>query len=94
MLKNKSPPQAEFFLMFLRQKRGKVVLLSDFGSQNIDKNKKTERQIPGKVRQGFFFPLIMGGKQDFGSYFPPIIRDPGGKIEVIFPPLSGTLGGK
>ena len=49
MLKNKSPPQAEIFWVFLRQKRGKVVLLSDFGNQNIDKNKKTERQIPGKV---------------------------------------------
>jgi len=36
----------------------------------------------------------MGGKQDFGNYFPPIIRDTGGEIEVISPPLSGTLGGK
>ena len=49
MLKNKSAPQAKKFGVFSRQKRGKVVFLGDFGSQNMDKNKKTERQIPGKV---------------------------------------------
>ena len=33
----------------------------------------------------------MGGKQDFGNYFPPIIRDPGGEIFFISPPLSGEI---
>ena len=45
MLKNKSRPQAEIVWCF----QAKRVFLSAFGSQNIDKNKKTERQIPGKV---------------------------------------------
>ena len=49
MRENKSAPQAKNFWVFWRQKREKVVFLGDFGSQNMDKNKKTERQIPGKV---------------------------------------------
>ena len=48
MRKNKSAPQAKFFGVF-KAKTGKVVFLVDFGSQNMDKNKKTERKIPGKV---------------------------------------------
>ena len=35
----------------------------------------------------------MGGKQDFGNYFPPIIRDRGGEIEVISPHYLGPWGG-
>ena len=49
MLKNKSAPQAKFFWGVLKAKTGKSYILGDFGSQNMDKNKKTERQIPGKV---------------------------------------------
>ena len=41
---------------------------------------------------GIVSPPIMGGKQDFGNYFPPIIRDPGGEIEVISPHYLGPWG--
>ena len=49
MRENKSAPQVKNFGVLSRQKREKVIFLGDFGSQNMDKNKKTERQIPGKV---------------------------------------------
>ena len=50
MRKNKSAPQAKFFLGCFQGKNGeKWYFWGDFGSQNMDKNKKTKRQIPGKV---------------------------------------------
>ena len=46
------------------------------------------------LKAGVFFPPIMGGKRIFGDYFPPIMRDPGGKNSCYFPPIFETLGGK
>ena len=47
-----------------------------------------------QLDQGYFFPPIMGGKRIFGDYFPPIMRDPGGKNSCFLPPIFETLGGK
>ena len=46
------------------------------------------------VYSGVISPPIMGGKRIFGDYFPPIMRDPGGKNSCYFPPIFETLGGK
>ena len=44
--------------------------------------------------QGYFFPTIMVGKRKFQSFFPTIIRDPGGKKQGFFPTIFETLVGK
>ena len=48
----------------------------------------------GQPSQGYFFPTIMVGKRKFQSFFPTIIRDPGGKKQGFFPTIFETLVGK
>ena len=65
--------------------------------KSTDINESSLPKVPvpylsGKA--GVFFPPIMGGKRIFGDYFPPIMRDPGGKNSCFLPPIFETLGGK
>ena len=46
------------------------------------------------TKAGVFFPTIMVGKRKFLSFFPTIIRDPGGKKQGFFPTIFETLVGK
>ena len=36
----------------------------------------------------------LGGKRDFGRYFPPNLKHLGGEIGGLFPPKSRHLGGE
>jgi len=64
------------------------------GVPETGKVKKRRAEPNPTPNQGYFFPPIMGGKRIFGDYFPPIMRDPGGKNSCFLPPIFETLGGK
>ena len=51
-----------------------------------------DTEHPIRSVQGYFLPPIMGGKQDFGNYFPPLSETLGGNFFISPPIIWGNFG--